>query len=573
MVQDELLRVSPAREDVSRRGDHGPVAAHGGRPRSLRARAANATLSSIRASHRAAPRARGRGRGREVTRRVGYPLMRTCSTCGVEVEEDGRRCPCAGPPPGGAGGASPREGKGREPEVSEASVRRWLWEVISLLALTAAAIVLAIDLASGFDVTWSLYPLSAVAFLWICATSAIALARRPLALFAALAAAVVAFLFVLELITGGRPWFLPLALPLVGLAIVRERRGLGRRAPVPPLAASRARRRRARLRARRDRGRVHPEPELCSPARWSAGRSSSWPARFRCSSRCCSSTSGSRNGTRTSAGCSICDRMRRTRHCESRESEARRSRVAENRRPSFVTGAAHLVLATWLDKQLLFILAADPVLDRASWDPGTSRPVGAPRWGFTGEGFGRACACSFPSRRRGAPRHRGVRASRGHPGSSRGASSSSRALPRVGPRAAVPRRRAPRRQSPKGRPPAGWAIILVTVPPVRRRPPALDPARHRRRAHGRDHHLRLLPEPATSTRSDSSMAGSAASRTSSCSAAIPSPVLIEAAYGPEPARERTDPRTRTGSDWTTPPRSTRPPSRIPPLRASGSASP
>ena len=99
-------------------------------------------------------------------------------------------------------------------------MRRWLWEVISLLALTTAAILVAIDLASKFDVTWSLYPLSAIAFLWICATSAIALARRPLALVAALAAALVVFLLVLELITGGRSWFLPMAVPLVVLVTV-----------------------------------------------------------------------------------------------------------------------------------------------------------------------------------------------------------------------------------------------------------------------------------------------------------------------------------------------------------------
>ena len=146
--------------------------------------------------------------------------MRTCSKCAVEVEEGIERCPLCGTPlreglPGPAAGA----GEGSEPEVSESSVRRWLWEVISLLALTAAGILIAIDLASGFDVTWSRYPLSAIAFLWICATSAIALARRPLALVAALAAAVVAFLLVLELITGGTTWFLPLALPLVGMAI------------------------------------------------------------------------------------------------------------------------------------------------------------------------------------------------------------------------------------------------------------------------------------------------------------------------------------------------------------------
>ena len=38
-----------------------------------------------------------------------------------------------------------------------------------------------------------------------------------------------------------------------------------------------------------------------------------------------------------------------------------------------------------------------------------------------------------------------------------------------------------------------WGDHPRGLPPVRRHPPALDPARHRRRAHGRDHHLRLLP--------------------------------------------------------------------------------
>jgi hypothetical protein len=147
--------------------------------------------------------------------------MRTCSKCAVEVEEGMERCPLCGTPlHEGLPGLPPEAKEGIEPEVSESSVRRWLWEVISLLALTAAAILVAIDLASGFDVTWSLFPLSAIAFLWICATSAIALAKRPLALVAALAAALVAFLLVLELITRGRPWFLPLALPMVVMMIV-----------------------------------------------------------------------------------------------------------------------------------------------------------------------------------------------------------------------------------------------------------------------------------------------------------------------------------------------------------------
>jgi hypothetical protein len=147
--------------------------------------------------------------------------MRTCSKCAVEVEEGVEQCPLCGTTlEEGLPDLPAKAKEGIETEVSESSVRRWLWEVISLLALTAAAILFAIDLASGFDMTWSLYPLSAIAFLWICATSAIALAKRPPLLVAVLAAAVVAFLLVLELVSRGRPWFLPLALPLVVMVIV-----------------------------------------------------------------------------------------------------------------------------------------------------------------------------------------------------------------------------------------------------------------------------------------------------------------------------------------------------------------
>lgn len=166
--------------------------------------------------------------------------MRTCSTCGVEVEEDVDRCPLCGTPlREGLAGQPPEANQAAEPEVPASRVRRWLWEVVSLLAVTAITIVLAIDLASGFDVSWSLYPISAVAFLWACATSAIALGRRPVALLAALAAAIVALLFVLQLLTGGRPWFVPLALPLVGVAVVASA-GAGavvRRFRLPPLPA------------------------------------------------------------------------------------------------------------------------------------------------------------------------------------------------------------------------------------------------------------------------------------------------------------------------------------------------
>lgn len=145
--------------------------------------------------------------------------MRTCIKCGVEVEQSAARCPLCGTPLEEGRPAEPStEEKSPEPPVPEARLRRWLWEVISLLALTAAGIIFAIDLADGFRITWSLYPLSVVAFLWVSATSLVLLRGRPAALLAALAVGALGFLLVLSLITPGRPWFLGLALPLAVLA-------------------------------------------------------------------------------------------------------------------------------------------------------------------------------------------------------------------------------------------------------------------------------------------------------------------------------------------------------------------
>ncbi len=147
--------------------------------------------------------------------------MRTCIKCGVEVELTAARCPLCGTPfEDGRPTQPPGEEKAPEPPVPESRLRRWLWEVISLLSLTAAGIIFAIDLADGFSITWSLYPLSVFAFLWISATSLIFLRGRPVALLPALMAGALAFLLVLSLITPGRPWFLGLALPLVVLVAV-----------------------------------------------------------------------------------------------------------------------------------------------------------------------------------------------------------------------------------------------------------------------------------------------------------------------------------------------------------------
>jgi len=160
--------------------------------------------------------------------------MSICTNCGVEVEDDARCCPlCRNPLQQGEAGEQ-REPPTPAPVPPEAGrrLRYWLLEIISLLAATGAIVVFAADFASGMSLTWGRYPLASIAFLWTSAALLILGADRVWMSLLAEVAAVGLFLFVLDELTPGPAWFLPLALPLtlltgtilaLTLVIVRKR--------------------------------------------------------------------------------------------------------------------------------------------------------------------------------------------------------------------------------------------------------------------------------------------------------------------------------------------------------------
>ena len=104
------------------------------------------------------------------------------------------------------------------PPESKRRVRRYLLEIYSLLAVTAALVVFAVDFSRGLSLAWAWYPLASLAFLWVVMFLLILCAGRLWVSFVTEIAAVSAFFFVLDRITPGTDWFLPLALPLTLLA-------------------------------------------------------------------------------------------------------------------------------------------------------------------------------------------------------------------------------------------------------------------------------------------------------------------------------------------------------------------
>jgi hypothetical protein len=93
-----------------------------------------------------------------------------------------------------------------------------MWEIFSLVLATAAAVVVAADLALSRAVTWSVMPLLSVGFLWLTGSAVILLGKRVQLILLSVTVSLLVLLALLDNVTTGGPWFLYLALPITVLA-------------------------------------------------------------------------------------------------------------------------------------------------------------------------------------------------------------------------------------------------------------------------------------------------------------------------------------------------------------------
>ncbi len=149
--------------------------------------------------------------------------MKRCKQCGVDIEDDVVRCPLCGASPDGADADAVADGSQGVTDIDPAERRKarfWLWEVFTVIVVAIALIVAAADFAYGFCLSWSAVPLTALAFIWIFVTAVAGLGRDiPLA-YAACTIDLLLYLFVLDWLIPGDPWFVPFALPITLLVTV-----------------------------------------------------------------------------------------------------------------------------------------------------------------------------------------------------------------------------------------------------------------------------------------------------------------------------------------------------------------
>lgn len=152
--------------------------------------------------------------------------MKRCKQCGVEIEDHYDRCPlCGASPEGDVTDATSEAAGGAESVIAMDLVERrkarfWLWEMFTVVIFASAVIVAAADFAYGFAFSWSAYPLISLAFIWLFLTAIIALGRNLAPAYVAATLDLLLYLFFLDILTPGEPWFLPLALPCTLLVAV-----------------------------------------------------------------------------------------------------------------------------------------------------------------------------------------------------------------------------------------------------------------------------------------------------------------------------------------------------------------
>lgn len=152
--------------------------------------------------------------------------MNLCPNCGVDLGDDARSCPLCGVRLGSYENDSKPvfnqrtrieplfdpDGKGNFTPHEKLFITR---EVLTVCMAIAAGSAAAINFLVSGRFTWSLYPVTAIAFSWLCVGFPLYIPRRPGLAVTVAAVGLLGFLGLIDLIDGPKyTWFVSFGLPL-----------------------------------------------------------------------------------------------------------------------------------------------------------------------------------------------------------------------------------------------------------------------------------------------------------------------------------------------------------------------
>jgi hypothetical protein len=140
--------------------------------------------------------------------------MTLCDDCGIELDNGINVCPLCGKPTGSEKGDTARPMNYTEPAQLSIEGRKYLWELSGIIAFSAIAVCTIVDLIVSKNLRWSLISDVTVLAVWILLTIYLFARRKVLVTIPLLLLTALAALFCIDIISPGRQWFFPLALPV-----------------------------------------------------------------------------------------------------------------------------------------------------------------------------------------------------------------------------------------------------------------------------------------------------------------------------------------------------------------------
>lgn len=143
--------------------------------------------------------------------------MALCINCGVELDEGIMICPLCGR----------YQGNSEEQEhllsnypsgiiqLQRKENRRYLWELSGIIAFSGIAVCTIVDLLISKGLRWSLFSDVSIMGAWLILTLFLYAYKRTWVIIPGLLITILAALYVIDLISSGRSWFLPVAFPLI----------------------------------------------------------------------------------------------------------------------------------------------------------------------------------------------------------------------------------------------------------------------------------------------------------------------------------------------------------------------
>ena len=158
--------------------------------------------------------------------------MLYCPDCGVELAAQATKCPLCGAKAVESLGGEDRarraeaslssvgggEGRGsilEDRAAAEGREKNTLrWEMLSVSVLISAAAVSAVNLLTSGSLSWALYPLASLAFLWVVISALIELRQLPGLCLPLAFVSLPLYLLALDLVDGRLAWAWPIAIPI-----------------------------------------------------------------------------------------------------------------------------------------------------------------------------------------------------------------------------------------------------------------------------------------------------------------------------------------------------------------------